>query len=92
MVSFSEWKKKVFSCIVFLLFIISCYTCFGFWMFIFYLLIGVFKIFLHNFNYSCVLGQQARDALLMIMQLSARNSNLAKYIVENTDFCPVKLL
>lgn len=35
-------------------------------------------------------GQQARDALLMIMQLSARNPNLAKYIVENTDFCPVK--
>lgn len=25
----------------------------------------------------------------MIMQLSARNSNLAKYIVENTDFCPI---
>lgn len=37
---------------------------------------------------SC-LGQQARDALLMIMQLSARNIVLAKYIVENTDFCPV---
>ena len=25
----------------------------------------------------------------MIMQLSARNLNLAKYIVEHTDFCPV---
>ncbi|CAF0733065.1 unnamed protein product [Brachionus calyciflorus] len=34
-------------------------------------------------------GQQARDSLLMIMQLSSRNSNLAKYIVYNTDFCPI---
>ncbi len=39
-----------------------------------------------------ILGQQARDALLMIMQLSSRNSNLARYIVDNTDFCPVKIL
>jgi hypothetical protein len=35
-------------------------------------------------------GQQARDALLLIMQLSNRNQSIAKYIVENTNFCPVK--
>ena len=35
------------------------------------------------------LGQQARDALLLIMQLSHRNESIAKYIVENTNFCPV---
>ena len=34
-------------------------------------------------------GQQARDTLLMIMQLSSRNANLAKYIVDCTDFCPI---
>jgi len=39
-----------------------------------------------------VLGQQARDALLMIMQLSSRNVNLARYIVDHTDFCPVKFV
>jgi len=38
------------------------------------------------------LGQQARDALLLIMQLSHRNESIAKYIVENTNFCPVKIL
>jgi hypothetical protein len=37
------------------------------------------------------LGQQARDALLLIMQLSHRNESIAKYIVENTNFCPVKI-
>ena len=35
-------------------------------------------------------GQQARDALLLIMQLSNRNESIAKYIVENTNFCPVR--
>ncbi|CAF1111726.1 unnamed protein product [Rotaria sordida] len=34
-------------------------------------------------------GQQARDALLLIMQLSNRNESVAKYIVENTNFCPI---
>ncbi|RNA15972.1 hypothetical protein BpHYR1_050963 [Brachionus plicatilis] len=38
---------------------------------------------------SHLVSQQARDSLLMIMQLSSRNSNLAKYIVYNTDFCPI---
>jgi hypothetical protein len=37
-----------------------------------------------------LLGQQARDALLLIMQLSNRNESIARYIVENTNFCPVK--
>lgn len=34
-------------------------------------------------------GQQARDALLLIMQLSNRNETIAKYIVEHTNFCPI---
>jgi len=42
-----------------------------------------------NFDF---LGQQARDALLLIMQLSNRNETIAKYIVENTNFCPVGLI
>lgn len=38
------------------------------------------------------LGQQARDALLLIMQLSHRNESIAKYIIENTNFCPVSII
>ena len=35
------------------------------------------------------IGQQARDALLLIMALSARHENIGLYIAENSDFCPV---
>ncbi|TWW62994.1 Protein FAM160A1 [Takifugu flavidus] len=34
-------------------------------------------------------GQQARDALLLIMSLSASDRRVAQHIVENTYFCPV---
>ncbi|XP_048799005.1 FHF complex subunit HOOK interacting protein 1A isoform X2 [Lagopus muta] len=34
-------------------------------------------------------GQQARDALLFIMSLSAENNVVANHIAENTYFCPV---
>lgn len=49
---------------------------------------SVGSIFKKSFIYP--LGQQARDALLLIMQLSNRNEQIARYIVENTNFCPVK--
>ncbi len=47
---------------------------------------------LYHFNFENFLGQQARDALLLIMQLSNRNEHIARYIVENTNFCPVRIL
>ncbi|XP_035274737.1 protein FAM160A1 [Anguilla anguilla] len=34
-------------------------------------------------------GQQARDALLLIMSLSAENRTVAEHIAQNTYFCPV---
>lgn len=34
-------------------------------------------------------GQQARDALLLIMTLSAKHPYIGEYIAENSDFCPV---
>ncbi|KAK0153968.1 Protein FAM160A1 [Merluccius polli] len=34
-------------------------------------------------------GQQARDALLLIMSLSAENQRVARHIAVNTYFCPV---
>lgn len=39
-----------------------------------------------------VLGQQARDALLLIMQLSHRNEYIARHIAEHTNFCPVNVM
>ncbi|XP_056156780.1 LOW QUALITY PROTEIN: FHF complex subunit HOOK-interacting protein 1A-like [Lampris incognitus] len=36
-----------------------------------------------------VVGQQARDALLLIMSLSASEPRVAQHIAENTYFCPV---
>ncbi|KAG7246808.1 hypothetical protein CRUP_035061 [Coryphaenoides rupestris] len=35
-------------------------------------------------------GQQARDALLLIMALSAENQHVAHHIAQNTYFCPVR--
>ncbi|XP_018614439.2 FHF complex subunit HOOK-interacting protein 1B [Scleropages formosus] len=35
------------------------------------------------------LGQQARDALLLVMATSASNDGVARYITENSYFCPV---
>uniref|UniRef100_A0A8K9XNF3 Uncharacterized protein n=1 Tax=Oncorhynchus mykiss TaxID=8022 RepID=A0A8K9XNF3_ONCMY len=37
-------------------------------------------------------GQQARDALLLIMQLSTYNPRVATHITDNTYFCPVSRL
>ncbi|KAM6949232.1 FHF complex subunit HOOK-interacting protein 1A-like [Aplochiton taeniatus] len=36
-----------------------------------------------------VVGQQARDALLLIMSLSASDPRVARHIAQNTYFCPV---
>lgn len=49
----------------------------------------IFSLLIPYIHKEGAFGQQARDALLMIMQLSMRNSNLAKYIVDSTDFCPI---
>jgi hypothetical protein len=36
-------------------------------------------------------GQQARDALLLIMTLSAKHPYIGEHIAENSDFCPVSI-
>ncbi|CAC5380908.1 Protein FAM160A1,FTS and Hook-interacting protein,UPF0518 protein CPIJ015043,FTS and Hook-interacting protein homolog [Mytilus coruscus] len=35
------------------------------------------------------IGQQARDALLLIMSLSSKHPHIGQYIAEHSDFCPV---
>lgn len=37
------------------------------------------------------LGQQARDALLLVMATSASNHAVARHIAENSYFCPVSM-
>ncbi|CAF4317336.1 unnamed protein product [Rotaria socialis] len=49
----------------------------------------IFSLLIPFVHRDGLAGQQARDALLLIMQLSYRNEPIAKYIVENTNFCPI---
>ena len=49
---------------------------------IFTILVG----FLHS---SGVVGQNARDALLLCMSMSKKHHKIGKHIATNTNFCPV---
>ncbi|XP_045687671.1 FHF complex subunit HOOK interacting protein 1A [Phyllostomus hastatus] len=49
----------------------------------------IFSLLIPFIHREGTVGQQARDALLFIMSLSAENSVVARHIVENTYFCPV---
>ncbi len=52
-----------------------------------FLLFSLLIPFIHR---DGTVGAQARDALTLIMSLSSQNSLVAKHIVENTYFCPVR--
>lgn len=52
-----------------------------------FLLFSLLIPFIHR---GGTVGAQARDALTLIMSLSSQNSLVAKHIVENTYFCPVR--
>ncbi|KAM7130330.1 LOW QUALITY PROTEIN: FHF complex subunit HOOK-interacting protein 1B [Ciconia maguari] len=49
----------------------------------------IFSLLIPFIHHEGVLGQQARDALLLIMAMSASNHAVAKSITENSYFCPV---
>ncbi|XP_072320083.1 FHF complex subunit HOOK-interacting protein 1A [Eucyclogobius newberryi] len=49
----------------------------------------IFSLLIPYIHREGTVGQQARDALLLIMSLSAENQRVAKHIAENTFFCPV---
>ncbi|KAK6493196.1 protein FAM160A1-like [Huso huso] len=49
----------------------------------------IFSLLIPFIHCEGIVGQQARDALLLIMSLSAENQVVAKHIAENTYFCPV---
>uniref|UniRef100_A0A3P8YAC8 FHF complex subunit HOOK-interacting protein C-terminal domain-containing protein n=1 Tax=Esox lucius TaxID=8010 RepID=A0A3P8YAC8_ESOLU len=49
----------------------------------------IFSLLIPFIHREGQVGQQARDALLLIMSLSAENQRVAQHIAENTYFCPV---
>lgn len=49
----------------------------------------IFSLLIPFIHREGAVGQQARDALLLIMSLSAENERVAKHIAESTYFCPV---
>ncbi|XP_065535088.1 FHF complex subunit HOOK-interacting protein 1B [Lathamus discolor] len=49
----------------------------------------IFSLLVPFIHHEGVLGQQARDALLLIMAMSANNHAVAKSITDNSYFCPV---
>ncbi|XP_029457776.1 FTS and Hook-interacting protein [Rhinatrema bivittatum] len=49
----------------------------------------IFSLLIPFIHQEGVIGQQARDALLLIMAMSASNQTVARYITENSYFCPV---
>ncbi|XP_065490961.1 FHF complex subunit HOOK-interacting protein 1B [Caloenas nicobarica] len=49
----------------------------------------IFSLLIPFIHHEGILGQQARDALLLIMAMSAGNLAVAKSITDNSYFCPV---
>ncbi|KAM9805201.1 FHF complex subunit HOOK-interacting protein 1B isoform 2-T2 [Neosynchiropus ocellatus] len=49
----------------------------------------IFSLLVPFIHRDGALGQQARDALLLVMAASASNEAVAHYITENSYFCPV---
>ncbi|XP_036962764.1 protein FAM160A1 [Acanthopagrus latus] len=49
----------------------------------------IFSLLIPFIHREGTVGQQARDALLLIMSLSAENERVARHVAENTYFCPV---
>ncbi|XP_034549741.1 FTS and Hook-interacting protein homolog isoform X1 [Notolabrus celidotus] len=49
----------------------------------------IFSLLVPFIHRDGAIGQQARDALLLVMATSASNESVARYIAENSYFCPV---
>ncbi|XP_043929149.1 FHF complex subunit HOOK interacting protein 1B-like [Protopterus annectens] len=49
----------------------------------------IFSLLVPFIHRDGVIGQQARDALLLIMAMSASNHTIASYITDHSYFCPV---
>jgi hypothetical protein len=52
-----------------------------------FLIFSILVDFLHR---DGLVGQQARDAILLVMSLSKKHEEVGKHIAKSTNFCPVK--
>lgn len=51
----------------------------------------IFSLLVPFIHRDGAIGQQARDALLLVMAASASHESVARYIAENSYFCPVSV-
>ena len=51
----------------------------------------IFSLLIPYIHREGPIGQNARDALLLLMALSAKIPHIGKYMAENSDFCPVSI-
>lgn len=51
----------------------------------------LFSLLIPFIHHEGVVGQQARDALLLLMAVSSGSRTVARYITEHSYFCPVRL-
>lgn len=51
----------------------------------------IFSLLVPFIHRDGAIGQQARDALLLVMAASASHEAVARHIAENSYFCPVNL-
>lgn len=52
----------------------------------------IFSLLLPFVHREGGIGQQARDALLLCMALSASHTSVGQYIAQHSNFCPVSSL
>ena len=49
----------------------------------------IFSILVEFLHRDGLVGQQARDAILLVMSLSKKHEDVGRHIAKNTNFCPV---
>lgn len=52
----------------------------------------IFSLLISYIHHEGTIGQQARDALLLIMTLSYKHQHVGEFIAKQSDFCPVSAL
>ena len=52
----------------------------------------IFSILVEFLHRDGVVGQHARDAILLVMSLSKKHQDVGKHIAKSTNFCPVSII
>jgi hypothetical protein len=51
----------------------------------------IFSILVEFLHRDGLVGQHARDALLLVMSLSKKHEEVGRHIAKHTNFCPVRI-